>query len=224
MGIFKTKEEKEKEQLEKARKKEEERLAKEEKEYKENLLNAYYAVVKTLFMNGTLYVVQDFFVGSLDDYYDLTSYKLELVTPIYDGVGRITRNGMMFNSEYVLFVRYSVSEKVTQNIEKKNALLHVFNGNSGGYAYIENDEKKIYEKRMSEMTDKNGKGIVEVYASLLDPNATNNLINQAQDELIQQAQDEQAKAIASGIASSLAVGMLAGSAAKLGKTVRDFGR
>lgn len=186
-------------------------------------LDWYYKVVKHLFVSGVLYIVQDFLVNSMDDYYDLTSYKLDLALPIYDGYGRIMREGVLFDSEYVLLIAYSIKTK-NNNEEKKNALIHVFNGENGGFAYIENDEKKIYEKKMSKMVDTNGKNIIEVYTSLLEPDATSNLINQAQNELIQQAQNEQARATGKAIGTSIGAVILGASAASLGRSVRQLGR
>lgn len=223
MGLFKTKEEKEQERLERAKREEEARIIEEEKKYKESLLNMYYEDVKTLYTNGVLFVVQDFVVSNAEDCYDLTSYKLDLILSIYDGYGRIARNGALFNSEYVLFVVYSIKAK-NGNEENKKLLLHVFNGENGGFAYIEKDEKKIYEEMMKEMVDKNGKSIIEVCSSLLEPNATSNLIEQAQDELIQQAQQVQAEATGKAIGTALGAAMLGASAASLGKAVRKFGR
>ena len=212
MRLFKTKEEKE-----------EKRIVKEEKEYKEKMLNRYYSIVRALFTKEVLFVVQDFIVGNLEDYYDLVSYKLDLVIPIYGSFGRIIREGISFNMEYVLFVAYSIKTK--DGIEEKNnELIHVFNGDNGGYAYIENDEKKIYEKKMSKMVDTNGKNIIEVYTSLLEPDATSNLINQAQNELIQQAQNEQARATGKAIGTSIGAAILGASAASLGRSVRQLGR
>ena len=223
MGFFKTKEEKEQERIERERRKAEETLAQTLKAEKESLLNGYYVVVKSLYAKGVLYVVQDFIVGSKEDYYDLTSYKLDLVTTVYDGYGRITRDGLLFDSEYVLFVAYSIKTK--DGIEEKNnALVHVFNGDNGGYAYFENDEKKIYEKLMSEMVDNKGKSIIEVFTSLLEPDATANLINKAQEELVQRIKNEQAQATGKAIGTSIGAAILGASAANLGKSVRRLGR
>lgn len=190
---------------------------------KEDWFGKYYIVIKHLYSQGVLFTVQDFIIGNAEDYYDLTSYKLDLILPVYDGYGRIARNGELFNSEYVLFVVYSIKEK-NGDEENKKLLLHVFNGENGGFAYIEKDEKKIYEEKMKEMVDKNGKSIIEVYSSLLEPNATSNLIKQVQDELIKQAQKAQAEATGKAIGTALGAAMLGTSAANLGKAVRKFGR
>lgn len=223
MGFFKTKEEKEQEIIERKRREAEETLARTLKAEKESLLNGYYVAVKTLFAKGVLCVVQDFIIDSKEDYYDLTSYKLDLVTSVYDGYGRIMREGVLFNQEYVLFVAYSIKTK--DGIEEKNnGLIHVFNGDNGGFAYIERDEKNIYEKKMSEMVDKNGKSIIEVLTSLLEPDATANLINKAQAELTQQIKNEQAQATGEAIGASIGAAILGASAANLGRSVRQFGR
>ena len=180
-------------------------------------------VIKHLYSQGVLFTVQDFIISNAEDYYDLTSYKLDLILPVYDGYGRIARNGALFNSEYVLFVVYSIKTK-NGDEENKKLLLHVFNGENGGFAYIEKDEKKIYEEMMKEMVDKNGKSIIEVYSSLLEPNATSNLIEQAQAELIQQAQQAQAEVTGKAIGNALGATILGASASSLGKTIRNFGK
>ena len=183
------------------------------------MLEGYYSIVKALFTRSVLHVVQDFIVENLEDYYDLVSYKFDLVVPIYGSFGRIARREILFNMEYVLFVAYSIKTK--DGIEEKNnALVHVFNGDNGGYAYFENDEKKIYEKLMSEMVDNNGKNLIEVYTSLLEPNETTNLINKAQEELIQ----EQAQATGKHIEISIRAGILGTFASHLGHSVRQTGK
>ena len=188
----------------------------------ENWLDIYHIVIKQLYSKGVLFVVQDTIISNVEDYYDLTSYKLDLVLPVYDGYGRIARNVALFNSEYVLFVAYSIKTKDDVE-EKKQLLLHVFNGENGGYAYIENDERKIYEKKMTEMVDKKGKSIIEVYSSLLEPNTTTNLIEQIQEELEQQAQQEQNEAMVKAVGNTVGAAILGASAANLGKSVRNLG-
>jgi hypothetical protein len=190
---------------------------------KENPLDVYYIIVKHLYVKGVLFTIQDFIISNKDDSYDLTSYKLDLIVPIYDGYGRIMREGVLFDSEYVLFVAYSIKTK--DGIEEKNSgLIHVFNGDNGGFAYIERDEKNIYEKKMSEMVDKNGKSIIEVLTSLLEPDATANLIDKAKAELTQQIKKEQAQATGEAIGASIGAAILGASAANLGRSVRQFGR
>lgn len=233
MNLFKTKEEKEQERLERMARaraeiekieqekleKEKELVEKEKNEYKEKLLNTYYAIVRTLFSKNVLYVVQDYIISNTEDYYDLTSYKLDLVIPVYDGYGRITREGTLFDSEYVLFIAYSIKRKDGDE-EKKNVLIHIFNGNSGGFAYIEKDEKSIYERMMKETIDENNKSLIEVYTSILEPDATFNLINQLQEELIKQAQKEQVETIGKAVGAAV----LGASAASLGSSIRRLGR
>lgn len=190
---------------------------------KENPLDVYYTIVKHLYVKGVLFTIQDFIVGNQEDFYDLTSYKIDLIVPVYDSYGRISRKGMLFDSEYVLFVAYSIKTK--DGIEEKNnGLIHVFNGDNGGFAYIENDEKNIYEKKMNELVDNNGKSIIEVLTSLLEPDATANLINKAQAELTQQIKNEQAQATGEVIGASIGAAILGASAANLGRSVRQFGR
>lgn len=223
MRLFKTKEEKEEKRIERERRKEEERIAKEEKDYKEKMLNRYYSIVRALFTREVLYVVQDFIVGNLEDYYDLVSYKLDLVIPIYGSFGRITREGILFNMEYVLFVAYSIKTK--DGIEEKNnELIHVFNGDNGGYAYLEKDEKKIYEKIMNEVVDESGKSLIEIYSSLLEQDATVNLISQIEEELIQITQIKQKGENAKGIITAIGATVVGASAVSLGHSVRQFGR
>lgn len=205
--------------------KNEDELLKKEKKYniQNGPLSAYYIGIKNLYVSGVLFLVQDFIISNKDDSYDLTSYKLDLIVPIYDGYGRIERKGVLFNSEYVLFVAYSIKTKEGSE-EKNQVLIHVFNGINGGFAYIENDEKQIYENKIKTMVDENGKNVIELLTSLLMSTTTVDLIKQIEEELTQQIKNEQAQATGEAIGASIGAAILGASAANLGRSVRQLGR
>ena len=192
---------------------------KEKQKIKKGPLSAYYIGIKNLYVSGVLFLVQDFIVSNKDDSYDLTSYKLDLIVPIYNGHGRIDRKGMLFNSEYVLFVAYSIKTKDGRD-EKNQMLIHMFNGEKGGYAYIENDEKKIYENKIKTMVDEKGKSVIEVLSLLLESTTTTDLIKQIEEELTEKEKEASRKAVGGVFASAI----LGASAANLGRSVRQFGR